>query len=63
MNLSGIVTIIFCGISMTRYALPNVTAFHEKLNNKFYHTIAHSCENIIFIFIGLGIVSLELAWV
>lgn len=61
-QLSGIVSIMFCGISMARYALPNVGENGIKVNNRFYHTLAYNCENLVFLFIGIGIVCFKLAW-
>ena len=60
--MSGIVSIMFCGIAMARYALVNVDPTTEKLNKRLYHTLAYSCENLVFLFIGIGFVSFELAW-
>lgn len=60
--MSGIVSIMFCGIAMARYALPNVNPSIVRLNKRLFHTMAYSCENIVFLFIGIGFVSFELAW-
>lgn len=60
--MSGIVSIMFCGIAMARYALLNVDSSVKKLNKKLYHTLAYSCENLVFLFMGIGLVSFELAW-
>lgn len=60
--MSGIVSIMFCGIVMARYALYNVKPSTVRLNKKLYHTLAYSCENIVFLFMGIGVVSFNLAW-
>lgn len=60
--MSGIVSIMFCGITMAKYTLRNVSANSRKVNNRLYHTFAYNCENIVFIFIGIGVVSFDLAW-
>ena len=53
---------MFCGISMARYALPNVSENSAKVNNRLYHTLAYNCENLVFIFLGIGFVCFDLAW-
>jgi len=60
--MSGIVSIMFCGLTMARYALPNVTENSRKTNKRLYHTLAYTCENLVFILIGIGFVSFDLAW-
>lgn len=74
--MSGIVGIMFCGIAMARYALPNlsenglkVKALEKFINNRFvkimkklYHTLAYNFENIVFLFIGIGFFGFELAY-
>lgn len=62
LGMSGIVSIIFCGISMARYALPNLSESGMKLLNKFYHIVAYNFENLVFLFIGIGMVGFDLAW-
>jgi NhaP-type Na+/H+ or K+/H+ antiporter len=56
------VSIVFCGIAMVRYALPNVTENNRKVNKRLYNTLAYTFENLVFIFIGVGFVSFDLAW-
>jgi sodium/hydrogen exchanger 8 len=60
--MSGIVSIMFCGICMARYALPHVTKRNKRVNQQFYNTLAYNFENLVFIFIGIGFVSFNLAW-
>jgi len=33
-NLSGVVVLLFCGISITKYALPHLTQSGKKVFNK-----------------------------
>ena len=61
-KLSGILSIMACGITMARYALPNITSTGKKINERFYHTLAYNFENLVFLFIGIGIVSFNLYW-
>ena len=60
--MTGIVSIVFCGISMAKYALPNVSENSRLINKKIFHTLGVICENLIFLFIGIGIVSFDLYW-
>jgi sodium/hydrogen exchanger 8 len=60
--MSGIVSIIFCGISMARYALPNLDRAGLRMTNTFYHSLAYGFENSIFIFIGIGFTGFNLGW-
>ncbi|EGR30074.1 sodium hydrogen, putative [Ichthyophthirius multifiliis] len=62
LQLSGIVSIVFCGIAMVRYALPNVTENNQKVNKRLYNILAYTFENLVFIFIGVGFVCFDLAW-
>ena len=61
-GMSGIVSIIFCGISMARYAIPNLGPDGRKLTSSFYHSLAYNFENSVFIFIGVGFVGFNLNW-
>lgn len=56
---------------MARYALPNLSDngklviiiyINLKLLNKFYHVLAYNFENLVFLFIGIGMVGYQLAW-
>lgn len=62
LKLSGILSIMACGITMARYALPNITLTGKKINERFYSTLSHNFENLVFLFIGIGIVSFNLYW-
>ncbi|CAD8098143.1 unnamed protein product [Paramecium primaurelia] len=59
---SGIVSIVFCGIVMAKYALPNLSESGKELLNKFYHILSYNFENLVFLFIGIGVVGYDLAW-
>lgn len=60
--MSGIVSIMFCGISMARYTIPNTNDNSKKEFTKFYEIIAHIFENSVFIFIGIGLLGFDLPW-
>ena len=54
LSLSGIVSIMFCGISMAHYAMENITTESKENIREIYHTIASNCESLAFIFIGVA---------
>ena len=69
-GLSGIICIMFCGISMAKYSLPNLSEPGKKVKSKFnvylkllkltkklYSTLGSAFENMVFLFIGLGFFS------
>ena len=60
--MSGIVSIIFCGIAMVRYAIPNLTEQGKNVINRFYKALAINFENLVFLFIGFGVIGFDLAW-
>lgn len=62
LNLSGIVTILFCGIAMTKYALPNLSKAGRILTKKLYQALSSTSENLAFIFIGIGFFSYPHEW-
>ena len=47
---------------MARYALPNMSDTGRKVVNRLYHTMAYNFENLVFLFIGIGVVGFDLAW-
>jgi sodium/hydrogen exchanger 8 len=59
LHLSGIVTILFCGISARRYAEPNLTREVSRLANGYFHVFAHLAETAIFLELGLSVFGLE----
>lgn len=52
--LSGIVAILFNGIACALYVKPNLTEKSKEAIKLSYDTIAHICENLVFIYLGLG---------
>ncbi|CAD8143106.1 unnamed protein product [Paramecium octaurelia] len=62
LEMSGIVSIMFCGISMARYTIPNTNELSKKEFTKFYEIIAHIFENSVFIFIGIGVIGFNLPY-
>jgi len=62
-SLSGIVTIVFCGIAMKKYTLPNMSNEAKKLTQTIYGILSHTFENLTFMFIGIGFFSFKHDWV
>jgi NhaP-type Na+/H+ or K+/H+ antiporter len=54
--------LLFCGISITKYALPHLTPSGKKLTQNLYHTLSSTSENLVFLFIGIGFFSFEHHW-
>lgn len=59
LHLSGIVTILFCGISAKRYAEPNLSRETSRLADSFFHVFAHLAETAIFLELGLSVFGLQ----
>ena len=55
LGLSGIVAIIFCGVSMAHYGRSNLSSSSEVTIHNMYHAVGSFCENLIFVFIGIGL--------
>lgn len=60
LTLSGIVSILFCGIFMRRYTYPNLSEASKEVVGKAYAVVAHGSETLIFIFLGMGVFSFSL---
>ncbi len=54
-SLSGIVSIMFCGVAMGHYAMENVSTQAKQNTQEIYHAIASNCESLAFIFIGVSV--------
>jgi NhaP-type Na+/H+ or K+/H+ antiporter len=55
LELSGIVSIMVNGIFLSYYAQPNISISSRRVLKTGYETVAHSCETLVFIFLGLGL--------
>lgn len=51
-ELSGIVSIMFCGIAMAQYSLPNMSSQAKSNIKQVLHTVAENFEALAFILIG-----------
>ena len=58
LRLSGIVTTLFCGIGMRRYAAPNLSAPNAALARRLFAFLADLAEASVFLGLGLAMPSL-----
>eukprot|EP01048_Picozoa_sp_COSAG05_P016596 COSAG05_NODE_2157_length_3459_cov_2.428274_2_plen_464_part_00 len=54
-GLSGIVSILFCGMTMNYYTRHNLHKKTAVFNQQFFKVLASTCETFVFIYIGLGV--------
>lgn len=57
LHMSGIVSVLFCGIIMSHYTAANMLREAKHNSLEFFHTIAFLCESSIFVFLGLAMFS------
>lgn len=55
LKLSGIVSILTNGVFLSYYATPNISPAAKKVLQLCYETIAISAEQLVFLFLGIGI--------
>lgn len=55
LKLSGIVAILTNGIFLSYYATPNISPAAKKVLQLCYETVAVSAEQIVFLFLGIGL--------
>jgi sodium/hydrogen exchanger 8 len=55
LSLSGIVAILFCGITMAHYSYNNLSKISQRSTKRFFEIIAMMAETFVFIYIGLAI--------
>lgn len=55
-HLSGIVASLFCGITMKRYAAPNLSSPARRLTDKLFKSLSVVADTIVFILVGLAMV-------
>ncbi|KAH7444789.1 hypothetical protein KP509_02G091800 [Ceratopteris richardii] len=54
LELSGIVSILFAGITMKYYTAPNLSSQAQKITTSFFQMLSKLSETFVFIYIGLG---------
>ena len=57
LELSGIVTIMFCGIVMASYARHSLSAAGRQLTEDFSQTAARIAETFVFVYLGMAAVA------
>jgi NhaP-type Na+/H+ or K+/H+ antiporter len=59
-GLSGLVSILMCGIFMARYSFPNLDFMTKGVVGKVYSVVAYCAEVIIYLLLGITIVIFKL---
>ncbi|KDN45736.1 sodium/hydrogen exchanger [Tilletiaria anomala UBC 951] len=54
-TMSGIVSLLFCGITLKHYAYHNMSTRTQKTTKYIFQTLANLSENFIFIYLGLSL--------
>jgi solute carrier family 9 (sodium/hydrogen exchanger), member 8 len=54
LQLSGIVSILFCGITMAHYTYNNLSDTSKVAMGKFFHILAFVAETFVFAYLGLA---------
>ncbi|GAQ86855.1 Na+/H+ antiporter [Klebsormidium nitens] len=62
LSLSGIVAILFNGVLMKHYALPNLSDKAQENVTQFFRLIATLAETFVFIYMGVAIFNTEQSW-
>ncbi|KAJ1334417.1 sodium/hydrogen exchanger 3 [Batrachochytrium salamandrivorans] len=57
LSLTGIISIFFCGITMSHYAYSNLTELTQRTMKVTIRMISLMCEGFIFLYLGLGLLS------
>lgn len=59
-KLSGLVSILFCGIFMARYTYPNLSELTKAVIGKTYSALANGADIIAYIFLGMALFVFDL---
>jgi sodium/hydrogen exchanger 3 len=59
LELSGIVSILLCGMTMNYYTRHNLHENTKDFNKRLFKVLAATCETFVFIYIGLGVCSFQ----
>ncbi|KAG5541337.1 hypothetical protein RHGRI_021238 [Rhododendron griersonianum] len=59
LNLSGILTVFFCGIVMSHYTWHNVTESSRVTTKHGFATISFICETFIFLYVGMDALDVD----
>ncbi|EGG03064.1 uncharacterized protein MELLADRAFT_117394 [Melampsora larici-populina 98AG31] len=55
LTMSGIVSLLFCGITLKHYAYHNMSRRTQRTTKYMFTTLSSLCENFIFIYLGLSL--------
>ncbi|KAI8012878.1 Sodium/hydrogen exchanger 2 [Camellia lanceoleosa] len=58
-DLSGIITVFFCGIVMSHYTWHNVTESSKVTTKHGFATLSFVCEILIFLYVGMDALDIE----
>lgn len=58
-NLSGIVAILFCGMTMAQYTRENLSKEGKSLTSDMYKVVASIAELFVFIYLGMAIFTFQ----
>lgn len=58
-EMSGVVAIIFAGISMKHYAAPNLTPEAQEVCSRVFNTVSYMAETAVFLNLGLTVFALR----
>ncbi|KAG9301684.1 hypothetical protein G9A89_016755 [Geosiphon pyriformis] len=58
LKMSGIVSLLFCGITLKHYAYDNMSLRAKRTTKYMFHVMAQLSENFIFIYLGLTLFTL-----
>jgi len=59
MSLSGIVSVLFCGMIMAHYVYPNLSEKSKDLSTNVSSILALMTETIVFVYLGLALFTVE----
>lgn len=62
LSCSGIVAVLFCGISMARYATVNLSETDGNVAASLYSAAASLAETLVFVLLGLSAFSFRVLW-
>lgn len=57
--MTGIVSLLFCGITLKHYAYHNMSKRSQRTSKYIFASLAQLCENFIFIYLGLSLFTQE----
>eukprot|EP00919_Chromeraceae_sp_WS-2016_P062275 GHVR01147476.1.p1 GENE.GHVR01147476.1~~GHVR01147476.1.p1 ORF type:complete len:665 (-),score=58.10 GHVR01147476.1:891-2885(-) len=62
LGYSGVVAILFCGISMSSYTVPNLSDPGKLVAKSVFSALAFLSETVVFVFLGLAVFSFNQEW-